>query len=600
MSEKASRGEGTVSYHVRLQSFWPALLVAATIAVTTQASGSQDLNAEAAQSGALGYNVSPSAEQPRVSPASNTAEIASSANNGAGRFDSAGWGTVGELFLDECKSFASLAAGSAPDVVTITTTLDGTPPIESPTYSTRTGTQTGRLTRAGAASVCGSVKPNPGLFVSTGSRQYDEYRFVALSSGCVTVTLRDAGDNLLWSAAYNTNGLVESDPALNYLADIANSPTAANPSKSLSFDVTGGQIFHVVVHEVNTGAGIGQSYTLDVAGVKLEPDFSVSGTLDTTSPPLSPAYYPATGQQTGRLSRTAVVSTCDAPKANPGLFSATGGRRADLYSFIPAGSGCALGSLTHSGSHSAHIVAYDQNGFNASDPSQNYLADTGSSAANDTRVFWFRVENGVPFDLAIHEVNPDAGIGDNYALTISNVPLIPKISIRTVLDDTPTPSRPEYTSSTGLQTGRLTRNGIVSTCEEPKANPGLFSASGSRLDDVYTFTPPASGCVEVTLLASNLHCAAYSQFGFDPSDPSANFLADIGSSPTVPIPRTFSFAVTAGIPFSVVVHEVNPGGGDGQQYTLEVGGIVFWRSALPFFQDGFESGGTAEWSSTVP
>ena len=60
--------------------------------------------------------------------------------------------------------------------VTTTTTLDTTPPTV-PTWATAavTGTQTGRLFRTGAASVCGTAKPYPGLGAATGARQYDAY-----------------------------------------------------------------------------------------------------------------------------------------------------------------------------------------------------------------------------------------------------------------------------------------------------------------------------------------------------------------------------------------------------------------------------------------
>ena len=58
--------------------------------------------------------------------------------------------------------------------------------------------------------------------------------------------------------------------------------------------------------------------------------------------------------------------------------------------------------------------------------------------------------------------------------------------------------------------------------------------------------------------------------------------------------------MTAGVPFTVVVHEVNEGGGFGDRYELSVGGIVFWEAGLPIFEDGFESGNTTAWATTSP
>jgi len=506
---------------------------------------------------------------------------------------------AGVTVFGECDPFAPTKIGSGFGVVTISSTLDGVAPSATAAYATSTGAQTGRLNRDAVPSECGAVKPNPGLFTASGSRQYDQYQFVALSSGCLSVTLYDAGENVLFAAAYDENGFLPSDPSSNYLADIGASPSASFP-RTMGFDVTAGQIFNIVIHEVNSGGGIGQSYAVDLAGVKLEPDFSVDTTLDTTAAPLSPAYLAATGAQTGRLNRFQPAATCADPKANPGLFTASGDRQADLYFFRPAGTGCALVSLSQTGAGQTQIVSYDENGFNPFDPSANYLADPGVSVNNGTVFYSFRVTNGVPFYVVASEVDPGTGIGDEYFLNISNVDLVPRITIRDYLDASIPPTQPEYSTGTGLQTGRLNRFSPVATCADPKANPGLFTATGLRQYDVYTFTPPENGCVEVKIRTDspdyNLYAAAYDQNGFNPADPGANFLADHGNSPNNEFTRTFSFSATAGVPFSVVVHEVNPGGGVGQFYELKVGGTPFWMSGLPLFEDDFESGDTSAWN----
>ncbi|MDM7923531.1 MAG: hypothetical protein QUS14_14630, partial [Pyrinomonadaceae bacterium] len=274
------------------------------------------------------------------------------------------------------------ALGAGVFGVTINETIDTTAPATNSAYWASTGQLTGRLTRNGIASTCGTLKTNPGIAVATGARQYDIYRFVALGSGCLTVTLSNAGDNILFGTAYNQNGLSNLDPSVNYLADMGASPTVATPARSFSFDVTAGQVFHIVIHEVDPGTGIGQSYALDVGGVKIVPDFSVTETIDTTAPQRNSAYNAATGLQTGRLNRFSPASDCSGLKPNPGLYTATGSRRADLYAFTPASSGCARVTLRHSGADSAQIVVYNQNGFSPTDPSLNYLADSGPSASN--------------------------------------------------------------------------------------------------------------------------------------------------------------------------------------------------------------------------
>ncbi|MDH3528017.1 MAG: VCBS repeat-containing protein [Acidobacteriota bacterium] len=484
--------------------------------------------------------------------------------------------------------FSAVGVGA----VTINETLDTTAPAANPAYRADTGAQTGRLTRDAVPSACGSLKTNPGLFATTGARQYDDYRFIALSNGCVTVTLNNAGNNILFGAAYNQNGLNTADPSLNYLADMGASPTTSTPSRSFSFDVFAGQAFHVVIHEVDPGGAPGQTYTLDVGGVKIDPDFTVTEVLDTTTAQLNPAYARATGNQTGRLNRFSPASDCTGLKPNPGLFSPTGARRADLYVFTPASSGCARVTLSHTGADQAQIVVYDQNGFVPSNPSTNYLADPGQSALNSSVTFSFVITRGVPFFIVVSEVTPGAGIGDTYTLNISDVKLVPTVKFISKLDTTPPSASPDFVASIGAQTGRINRFPPVADCNAPKPFPGLFTAAGARQYDEYTFVPTSSGCVEVTLRTFtpgfDLYAVAYNQPGFVPSNPGTNYLADHGNSPNNTTPRTFSFNVVSGVPFSIVVHEVNPGMGIGLEYSLEVRGIALnvTNRALPFNLDG--------------
>lgn len=147
------------------------------------------------------------------------------------------------------------------------------------------------------------------------------------------------------------------------------------------------------------------------------------------------------------------------------------------------------------------------------------------------------------------------------------------ITISSTLDTTAPAPGTGYTSSTGLQNLRLNRNSVVSTCAAPKAGATTFG-TGTRQYDAYVFTAVTSGCVTVTLSgtdAINLFSAAYNNAGFDPSSITSNYLADPGSSAAS---RTYSFNVTAGQTFTIVVNEVNSGGGIGVDYTLNVSGVT--------------------------
>jgi hypothetical protein len=136
---------------------------------------------------------------------------------------------------------------------------------------------------------------------------------------------------------------------------------------------------------------------------------------------------------------------------------------------------------------------------------------------------------------------------------------------------------PDYPAVHGVQTGRLFRDGIPSSCEAPKACPGLFDAAGARTYDAYTFANTTGGVACVTVDMDGESCTGTSYlFGvaylnsFDPNNLCANYLADSGSSPSPGQP--FSFEVPAGQSAVIVIHEVNPGAGCGG-YGLSVSGI---------------------------
>ena len=132
------------------------------------------------------------------------------------------------------------------------------------------------------------------------------------------------------------------------------------------------------------------------------------------------------------------------------------------------------------------------------------------------------------------------------------------------------------TQSSGLQTGRLNRNGIASSCAAPKTCL-IFDATGSRAYDAYQF-PNQSGadaCVTIDLTVlqagGNYQSNAYLNT-YDPSSICTGYLGDPGlSSGVPPTPTTFSVVVPAGQTLIVVVHTTNPGE-TGGQYTLTVSG----------------------------
>jgi fibronectin-binding autotransporter adhesin len=122
-----------------------------------------------------------------------------------------------------------------------------------------------------------------------------------------------------------------------------------------------------------------------------------------------------------------------------------------------------------------------------------------------------------------------------------------------------------------VQVGRLTRNGTNSSCAAPKTCPGLQPDSILRHYDAYTFYSASNACVSVTLTNDcGLRLFSVAYLGsYDPSNLCANYLGDQGSSGTN---NAYSFNVTAGTTFSVVVHEVTANAGC-DNYQLVVTGL---------------------------
>ncbi len=122
-----------------------------------------------------------------------------------------------------------------------------------------------------------------------------------------------------------------------------------------------------------------------------------------------------------------------------------------------------------------------------------------------------------------------------------------------------------------IQTGRLNRFAVISTCASAKACPGTFTTVGNRFYDSYTITNPSSSPVCATIglnsrCGTNIFSAAYSN-SYNPVSLCTNYLADPGSSPTTSI--FYEATIPGNGTIIVIVHEVNTGTGC-TGYTLTV------------------------------
>jgi subtilisin-like proprotein convertase family protein len=189
----------------------------------------------------------------------------------------------------------------------------------------------------------------------------------------------------------------------------------------------------------------------------------------------------------------------------------------------------------------------------------------------------------------------DVGILHGWGLRLgssepcpSGTPTPPTFTPTTAPTDTPTPGGATPTPCTTVtltgsistgdptQAGRLVRDSVPSTCLLPKVCPGL-NDSDLRHYDAYTLTNTGAtqACVVVQVQAPSctgtnfIFSAAY-QGSFDPNNLCDNYLADAGLSAAN---TSYSFNVSAGGTFVIVVHEVTPNTGC-SNYTVTLSGLT--------------------------
>jgi hypothetical protein len=204
------------------------------------------------------------------------------------------------------------------------------------------------------------------------------------------------------------------------------------------------------------------------------------------------------------------------------------------------------------------------------------MASAGGTASNATPYIFFLGSAYVcssPIDFVL-TVNFTDSTAKSQVITFR---YDPSTTIITSAGINNAPTAGPYTTASGTQTNRVNRDTISSTCGNPKAAfPGSVAATNPRYH-AYTFTATNTGCVSVVYTANStananaLFPTAYVG-AFNPANIAANYAADAGSQVALNPFLGFSFNVTAGQSFTIVLAEVTPNGADNIAYTLTVSG----------------------------
>jgi subtilisin-like proprotein convertase family protein len=123
-----------------------------------------------------------------------------------------------------------------------------------------------------------------------------------------------------------------------------------------------------------------------------------------------------------------------------------------------------------------------------------------------------------------------------------------------------------------LQTNRMSKNAVPTSCGAPKPWPGT-TVDGSNHYRVYAFTNTTASpaCVTALLTASCDVQSAIYLYAFDPVNITNNYIADSGGSTGSGL-QSCSASIPPGAPFFVTVNEVTPGAGC-SGYTLQLSGL---------------------------
>lgn len=282
----------------------------------------------------------------------------------------------------------------------------------------------------------------------------------------------------------------------------------------------------------------------------------ISGTIGSGS-----ANHPfVTGNQTSRLFRDSVESTCGTQKPTPNLTDVGTQFKFDAFSFTNTSvlAICVTVITTAGANNQLFTAAYDGS-FNPANVQQNYLGDAGNS--NGTRAFSFIVPGNHSFVVVQSRVNNSANPPSlAYSFRVLGLPTC-NACPPSILSGTIGSGSNQWPAAIDTQTGRLFRNAQAADCNTPKPVPSVEDSGTSFQYDAYTFLNPslASACVTVNATAgaaNQLLMAAYLD-RFNPNNVQENYLGDAGNSNQS---RSFSFTVPGRRSFVVVVSRVNTAG----------------------------------------
>ncbi len=408
-------------------------------------------------------------------------------------------------------SSQTICSGNNITTIAITGNVSGT------TYNwirNNTGTVTG-IAASGSGDISG------GLTNTTNAPVTVTFTITPSANGCsgasitATVTVNPLPDATIIGGGLTTcKGLSSTLSAVNnptYTYIWAKSFSTAAPFTTIGTGqtqaITSSGLFKLTVTDAN-GCSASSTTIMNVA------DYVFNGSIGAGDP-----------QQTGRINRFGVISTCASPKVCPGLFSASGARAYDVYTLTNPRSVSVCATIGLNSGCSTNIFSVAYSSFDPNNPCNNYLADPGSSPA--ISIFYeVTIPANSSIDIVVHEVNTGQGCS-NYNLTV-DLPRDPAAA-------TPVPASINC--------------GASSTITASKANSYLWSPGGQTTQSIVV-SPLATSTYTVTLFYGNNGC----------SNTASTTVTVVSTPPTITCPGNIILNNTTGLCSRVVNYTSTPGG----------------------------------------
>jgi Bacterial Ig domain/Ig-like domain CHU_C associated/PKD-like domain len=305
---------------------------------------------------------------------------------------------------------------------------------------------------------------------------------VTVNPNPIIPTITDAGTTFCGGSS--TTLTASADPTYTSYAWQRSLTGIANPNSFTAFGgtaqtqvVTTSGVYRVIVtNQYNCSAS-------DTTAVRFQ-DMLFNGSLDAGD-----------AQQTGRMNRFAVVSTCAAAKSYPGDFTTSGARFYDSYTVTnPTNAPVCATIGVRSGCGTSIFSAAYLGSFNPTSLSTNYLADHASSFPN-TGFYEVTIPANGTIVVVVHEVNPGTGCG-SYSVSVE----LPGVTIAPTVSSNSPICAGSNLNLTGTGTGTYSwsgPNGFTSADQNPSIANATTLASGTYTINVTN----ANGCVSTATTA---------------------------------------------------------------------------------------------------